>query len=93
MKNITNAYLVLSVSDIRAMLHAAELEQKVRGESRESISIVLRNIVVTFDEGDKPQISDWSVMAAVDTCVAESNIALDSRGAESITFNDSDAAI
>lgn len=75
------------------MLHAGELEQKVRGESRESICIVLRDLAISFDIGDKPQIPSCSIMRAVDNLVAESNKYLESQGAESITFNDSDAAI
>lgn len=77
MKNtINHAYLVLSVGEIRAMLHAALLEQKVRGEGRESICIVLRDITVS-DDG---QIS--SVMEAVDRLVVESNNALEDTAAK-----------
>lgn len=67
---------MLSVSDIRAILHAAELEKKVRGETRESICIVLRGITVS-DDG---QIS--SVMEAVDKLTAESNNALEDTAAK-----------
>lgn len=99
MKNITNAYLVLSVADIRAMLHAAELEQKVRGESRESITIVLEDITIICEGEEFPQITAWSVAAAVERHVAVSNEDLENgysaraRGAASTTMNHSDAAI
>lgn len=93
MKNITNAYLVLSVADIRAMLHAAELEQKVRCEVHETVCIVLKNIEISFDEGDKPQISSWSIVAAADKLVAESNEDLNIRDANPTPMNHSDAAI
>lgn len=79
MKNISNAYLVLSVAEIRAMLHAGELEKKVRGEDRESITIVLNNLVVVEDDYGDAQIDTCSLMRAVDWCVAASNEYLDNR--------------
>lgn len=80
MKNTTikNAYLVISCSEIRVMLHAAELEKKVRGEDRESICIVLRDIVVLGDGS----ITSWSIMQAVDRLTAESNNALEDTAAK-----------
>lgn len=82
MKNTTikNAYLVISCSEIRAMLHAAELEKKVRGEDRESITITLVDITV-YPGGpcQPPQIASWSIIQAVDRLVDESNNALELR--------------
>lgn len=100
MKNTTNAYLVLSVANIRAMLHAAELEQKVRGEpTRESVTIVLHDIAINYDESLQPQVASWSIVEAVNKLVVVYNEYLAEHGswaaqnAASTTMNHSDAAI
>lgn len=74
MENISNAYLVLSVAEIRALLRAAELEQTCRGNLEESVCLVLQNITVLVEEETEPQIASWSINKAVADAV---NLSLD----------------
>lgn len=89
MKNISNAYLVLSVSQIRELLVAAEADQKASQNPCDSHCVVLENIAIDTQSFHTPQIGSVSMNSAWRVAHEKA----EARYAFRACMNHSDAAI